>query len=88
MREKELHRRRNEEKRVRRRLKVLQRKKVRRTFSLSLSLSLRRIYEGDKTLVTEDKKEVNEGERNTVSQLLSSLFSIAFIQNQSCFFHF
>ena len=88
MREKELHRRRNEEKRVRRRLKVLERKKVRRTFSLSLSLSLRRIYEGDKTLVTEDKKEVNEGERNTVSQLLSSLFSIAFIQNQSCFFHF
>lgn len=90
MTEQKLHPRRNEGKRVRRCLEVLEREKVRRTFSLSLSLSLRRIHgKGDKTLVTKDKKEVNEEVRDTVLQLLLlSLFSIVFIQNRSCFFHF
>lgn len=87
MKEKEIHPHRNEEKRVRRRLEVLELNKVRRTFSLSLSLSLRRIYEeSDKTLVTKTKKRTNESETDIVSELLLSLFSITFIQNRLCFF--
>lgn len=63
MRKKEIHLHQNEEKRVRRRLEVLELNKVRRTFSLSLSLSLIKIYEeSDKTFVTKNRKKANESE--------------------------